>query len=192
MSKDDDKKPGKIDFSKFRISVDNVDLPTSKKVILHVPVGKPGKQKYVRVNPNSDNKLVCATLKLEDEERKYLVSPHIVQAIIQDVKSVILSLAIDRQGNVFLWEVPPTPLEGRENTWNQSQRQIAEMAENKWVRLKSNMSSGSYDAQVAEGEIPEPIWPTLSCDEILNIAFPPTHIIDSFDHPVLRKLRGAD
>ena len=53
MSKDDDKKPGKIDFSKFRISVDNVDLPTSKKVILHVPVGKPGKQKYVRVNPNS-------------------------------------------------------------------------------------------------------------------------------------------
>jgi len=192
MSKDDDKKPSKIDFSKFRISINNTDLPIAEKVLVNVLVGKPGRQKYVRVNPDNDNKLDCAILKLEDEERKYLVSPHIVQVIIQDVKSVILSLAIDRQGNVFLWEVPPIPVEGRENTWNQSQRQIAEMAENKWVRLKSNMSSGSYDAQVAEGEIPEPIWPTLSFDEILNIAFPPTHIIDSLDHPALRKLRGED
>ena len=83
-------------------------------------------------------------------------------------------------------------MEGRENTWNQSQRQVAEIAQNKWVRLQSNMSAGSYDTQVAEGEIPEPIWPTLSFDEILNIAFPPTHIIDSLDHPALRKLRGAD
>ena len=192
MSKDDDKKPGKIDFSKFRVSINNTDLPTSKKVILHVPVGKPGRQKYVRVNPDSDNKLDCATLKLEDEERKYLVTPHIVQAIIQDVKFVILSLAIDRQGNLFLWEVPPIPVEGRENIWNQSQRQCANMAENKWIRLQSNRSSGSYDAQVAESEIPEPIWPTLSFGEILNIAFPPTHIIDNLDHPALRKLRGAD
>ena len=192
MSKDDDKKPSKIDFSKFRVSINSTDLPASKKVILNVSVGKPGRQKYVRVNPHSDNKLDCAILKLEDEERKYLVTPHIVQVIIQDVKFVVLSLAIDRQGNVFLWEVPPVSVEGRENIWNQSQRQCANMAENKWIRLQSNTSSGSYDAQVAEGEIPEPIWPTLSFDEILNIAFPPTHIIDSLDHPALRKLRGAD
>ena len=192
MSKDNDKKPGKIDFSKFRVSINNTDLPIAEKVLVNVSVGKPGRQKYVRVNPDNDNKLDCATLKLEDEDRKYLVMPHIVQAIIQDVKFVILSLAIDRQGNVFLWEIPPTPLEGRENTWNQSQRQIAEMAENKWVRLQSNTSAGSYEPYVAQGEIPEPIWPTLSFDEILTIAFPPTHIIDSLDHPALRKLRGED
>ena len=67
MSKDNDKKPGKIDFSKFRVSINNTDLPIAEKVLVNVSVGKPGRQKYVRVNPDNDNKLDCAILKLEDE-----------------------------------------------------------------------------------------------------------------------------
>jgi hypothetical protein len=46
--------------------------------------------------------------------------------------------------------------------------------------------------QEAEGEIPEPNWPSYSFEQLLEIAFGNSHIIDDPDHPALRKLRGAD
>ena len=192
MSKDDDKIPGKIDFSKFRVSVSSSDLPIAEKVLLHVPTRKPSKQTFVRVHPDKEYHYDAALLKLESEEKPYLVSQSVVNVIAQDVKIVVLHLAIDRQGNIFLWPVPPKPIEGNENTWNQSQRQIAEMAKTHWVRLSSNTSIGCYEGYPAKGEIPDPTWPSLSLDEILNIAFGSSHIIDSLNHPALLKLWGAD
>ena len=49
----------------------------------------------------------------------------------------------------------------------------------------------NLDGQI-EGEIPDPTWPSLSLDEILNIAFGSSHIIETLDHPALLKLWGAD
>ena len=66
------------------------------------------------------------------------------------------------------------------------------MAEKNWVRLSSNRQTGSYEAMVAKGEIPEPTWPDLTFEDILEIAFGKTHIIDSPDHPALRKLWGME
>ena len=45
---------------------------------------------------------------------------------------------------------------------------------------------------VAKGEIPEPTWPDLTFEDILEIAFGKTHIIDNRDHPALRKLWGME
>jgi hypothetical protein len=192
MSKDDDKKPGKIDFSKFRVSLNSREQPIAEKVIVHVPVRKPSKQMFVRVHPDKKYNQPAALLKLEDEEKPYLISESLRSKLAQDVKIIILHLSIDRQGNIFLWPVPPIPIEGNENTWNQSQRQIAEMAKKQWLRLSSNRVIGCYEPHPAKGVIPEPIWPNLSLDEVLHIAFGSMYIIDSLDHPALRKLRGAD
>jgi hypothetical protein len=192
MSNDDEKKTGKTDFSNFRISANNSGLPVAQKVLMHVPVGKPGKQRYVRVHHDNKYRLECAILKLEDDERPFLISPNIASAVAQDIKLVTLQLSIDRQGNVFLWPVPPVPEDGNDNSWNQSQREIATMAENQWIRLSSNRATGSYEAMVAKGEIPEPPWPDLTFEDILEIAFGKTHIIDNRDHPALRKLWGME
>jgi hypothetical protein len=192
MSNDDEKKNGKTDFSKFRISANSSGLPVAQKILMHVPVGKPSKQRYVRVHSDNKYRLECAILKLEDDERPYLIAPHIASAVAQDIKLVILQLSIDKQGNVFLWPVPPVPEEGNDNSWNQSQREIATMAENQWVRISSNRAVACYEPLVPIVEIPEPTWPTLSLDEILNIAFGSTHIIDNREHPALLKLWGAD
>ena len=192
MSKNDDKKPGKIDFSKFRISFNNSDFPIARKVIIRVPVCKPSKQRYVRVHPDSKYRLECAILKLEDDERPYLISPHIASAVAQDIKLVILQLSIDKQANIFLWPVPPIPEDGNDNSWNQSQRDIATMAENQWVRISSNRETACYEPLLPNVDIKEPTWPVLSFDEILNIAFGTSHIIDDHEHPALRKLWGGD
>ena len=192
MSNGDEKKNGKTDFSKFRISANSSGLPVAQKILMHVPVGKPSKQRYVRVHSDNKYRLECATLKLEEDEKPFLISPNIASAVAQDIKLVTLQLSIDRQGNVFLWPVPPVPEDGNDNSWNQSQREIAVMAEKNWVRLSSNRQTGSYEAMVAKGEIPEPPWPDLTFEDILEIAFGKTHIIDNRDHPALRKLWGME
>ena len=65
------------------------------------------------------------------------------------------------------------------------------MAKAKWVRIKANMNLGAYEMYVAENEkIPDPTWPELSFDEIIRIAFR-DRLIDSPDHPVIKRLRGG-
>jgi hypothetical protein len=69
--------------------------------------------------------------------------------------------------------------------------EAVELAQKSWVRVSANMDVGGYDVLTATGTIPEPEWPGLSFAEILRIAF--RHkLIDSLDHPVLKKLRGED
>lgn len=59
-----------------------------------------------------------------------------------------------------------------------------------WVRIAANMSLGAYEVFVAAGEnLPEPTWPEVDFQTLLRTAFK-GHFIQSFDHPVLRRLRG--
>jgi hypothetical protein len=51
------------------------------------------------------------------------------------------------------------------------------------------MSLGAYDVAVASGQIVEPTWPDLSFQQLIKIAFRDA-MIDSWDHPVLQRLRG--
>ena len=69
---------------------------------------------------------------------------------------------------------------------------MAELAEEQWVRLTSNRSVGCYEPIVAQGEIPEPVWPEMSMDEILTIAFGSTHVIMDHEYPALQKLWGLE
>ena len=123
MSKNDDSTKngkGKLDFSRFKIPSGSLDLPVARKLILHVPVTKAAKQRYVRVHRDQAYHFECALLNLEGEDRPFLLSPEIAQTIAKDAKRAILKLAIDRQGNIFLWPVPPFPEDGNDNPWNVS------------------------------------------------------------------------
>ena len=183
---------GKNPFSKLRLSSDSLTNIDTEKLITHIPVGKPNKQKFVRVHPDQAFWFECAILKLEDEQRPFLVIPEIASLIVQDIKLVILRLTIDRQGNLSLWPTPPFPEEGEENTWNHSQRLAASLAEQHGIRLTSNRATRSYEPIKAQGEIPAPAWPNKPLEEILEIAFGDAHIIEDRDHPALQRLWGIE
>ena len=89
-------------FSKFRMASARLTNIETEKLITHVPVGKPNKQKFVRVHPDQAFWFECAILKLEDEQRPFLVTPEIASLIVQDIKLVVLRLTIDRQA-IFLF-----------------------------------------------------------------------------------------
>jgi len=63
MSKNDgNAKNGKskLDFAKFKIPSGSSDLPVARKLILHVPVTKAPKQRYVRVRRDKECHFECA------------------------------------------------------------------------------------------------------------------------------------
>ena len=184
------KKPASFDPARFRISTSLSNDPVVQKVHTVIRVDKPAKQQYVQTRKGEPWRAECAILHLADDERPYIVDPSIAHLVAHDMKLVQLRLGIDRQGNVFLWPVPLVPAEGVENPWNQSHRQIADLSENRWVRMISNTAIGAYEAFEAGGEIPDPTWPELTFAEILEIAFGHGHVIDDRDHPAIRKLRG--
>ena len=174
-------------FSKFRMASASLTNVETEKLITHVPVGKPNKQKFVRVHPDQAFWFECAILKLEDEQRPFLVTPEIASLIVQDIK---LAVFVCNRSPRQSFSHTTGAEEGEENTWNHSQRHAASLAEQTWIRLTSNRATGSYEPLKAKGEIPEPVWPDKTLEEILEIAFGDAHIIEERNHPALQRLWG--
>jgi hypothetical protein len=59
----------------------------------------------------------------------------------------------------------------------------------KWVRVKPNMALGAYEIFESQGVIPDPEWPQLPFNELLRIGFRDRYV-GSFDHPLIKRLRG--
>jgi hypothetical protein len=156
-----------------------------KKLLLVVPVRRPNPQDFVRVHAGPDYRDTFAVVELRDEREIYLLTPAIARALPGEFTMVILYTAINRQGVLHLWPVKLPAPDGR-----RSAAEAAELAMRKWIRLRANMSLGAYDVFDAEGVIAEPEWPALSYREILKIAFGAGRLVDSLDHPLIKRLRG--
>lgn len=192
MTQENQTSPNPFDPKRFRMSSDSPQGPAAQKVLTNLGVRKPTRQQFVRVNPNPELRLECGLLELDGQPRPYLVLPEFAHLLGTDMKERELRLASDRQHNPFLWPVPSLPQEGHDNAWNISHRLIADASEHTWVRMVANVSLGSYEAFEAQGSgIPEPKWPSLNLEQLLELAFGVSHIIDREDHPAVLTLRGA-
>lgn len=89
-----------------------------------------------------------------------------------------------------MWPVKLPGADGKHNEWHRSAAEAAERAMQRWVRLTANLSLGAYEMFEATGDLPEPEWPDLPFVDILKIAFR-DRIVDTADHPVVQRLRGA-
>ena len=162
------------------------------KIILNIPVDKPGRQDFFRVHPEPTYKMDGRIIKLEAEREIYLVTNSIAGAVLPETRLVQLATYLTRAGNLGLWPLNlPDEATGKQDTrWGQTARAAAEIAENKWVRIQANMSLGSYDV-VTSDHIPDPVWPDITFQDILKKAFSGGRLIDSMEHPVLKQLGGG-
>jgi hypothetical protein len=61
-----------------------------------------------------------------------------------------------------------------------------------WVGARKGVrlaAVGDGRVEQAAGQFPEPKWPETTLEQLLEIAFK-GRVIDTMDHPVLRRLRG--
>ena len=179
-----------FDPAALRVSA-NIEAKSGvRKIMAHLPVHKPNRQAFFRVHPDPGYRNTIASLELKDERETYAVVPEIAYAIESETRIVDLCLCVTQQGTNFLWGVPVANSTTRENAWHRTARIAAAHAETSWVRMSANMSAGCYDIKLAPDGMPEPEWPTESFRDLLQIAFGNGKLIDSFDHPVIKRLMG--
>jgi hypothetical protein len=184
--------PDPFDPASFRLSQDFTDGASVKKLIRTVPVRKPNKHDFVRVHPDpgyrADN---VGIIDFKDERETYLLHPSIAVELPGEFQQKNLLTTIARQGVVFLWPVVVLGSGGRAQEWHRSEAEAAELAQNHWIRMRANMSLGAYEIFKAQGQIPEPEWPDVTFNELLELAFRDGRVIRSFDHPAIKRLLGA-
>lgn len=177
-----------LDVASLRLSQDFAASVGVKKLHTIIPVRKPNRQDFVRTHPDDAYKLETFVLEFKEEGETYIVDPALWDELANELKPVALFTTINRQGVLFLWAVP-LPRDSRANAWHLSALDAAMRARTQWVRVSANMSLGAYEVHVAVADIPEPNWPELSMQEIVQTAFR-ERFIRSPDHPALKKLRG--
>jgi hypothetical protein len=179
------------DLSKLRLDQSYADTAGVKRLLTTVPVRKPNRQDFVRVHPGPDYRLTpAAVIELKEDREVYLVRPEIAHELPGEYSVVTIYTTINRQGVVHLWPVKLPGPDGKQLEWHRSAAEAAEQAMKAWTRVTANTSLGAYEIFKPVGDIPDPGWPENSFQEILQVAFR-DRIVDSLDHPLIRRLRGA-
>jgi hypothetical protein len=181
--------PDPFDLASLRLNPSFIETAGVKKVTNTIPVRKPNAQNFIRIHPNPEYRENFAVIELKDEREHYLVRPELLPHLSGEVVLKTFYWGISRQGVGFIWPIRLPAPDDRRSDWTRSAREAAEMAMSRWVRVKANMSLGAYEMTVADSEIADPVWPELSFQEIIRVAFKEL-MITSLDHPVIRRLRG--
>jgi hypothetical protein len=181
--------PDPFDPAALRLSQDFASSIGVKKVLTTVPCRKPNRHEFVQVRPGEEWRLETGVFEDRVNREMYLVSRDLWAELSGEVFPVCLFLAVNRQGDVFLWPAKLPGSDGRSNTWNDSALAASRLAESRWVRVASNQTGGMYDVFEAAGELSDPTWPELSLGEILKLCFK-DRFIQSVDHAAIRALKG--
>lgn len=162
-----------------------------KKALLTVPVRKPAKEWFIQTYPDASYYLETAVLELKEDRETYLVDRDLWEPLATEstFSPRALFTTMNRQGVLFLWPIRLPGPDGRSDDWSRSALEAAQMAKGRWVRVAANMSLGAYDVFEAAGDLAAPEWPDTSFKDLLRVAFK-DRLIETLDHPVLRKLRG--
>jgi hypothetical protein len=178
-----------FDIENLRLDQSFVSTAGVKKLLTTVPVRKPHKQELVRVHPDEAYRVQAAIIELRDDREVYLVIGPVASQLPGETTPVILYTTVTRQGVVLLWPVKLPRVDGKVNEWHRSAREAAERAMADWLFVRADISLGAYTMHIATATIPDPAWPTETLKELLKIGFR-DRLIDTVDHPVLKRLRG--
>jgi len=176
-----------VDLERLRAMPTAGDPAIVEQVLTMLRVGKPPKEAFVRVHP--EHRIDAFLLELKEDATTLLVAPTLQPALTGEPCVGIrrLQLAVTATGVPFIWPLR-LPNENRKDTWASTALDAAAMAVDTWVRVTANMSLGGYQIAIARINN-EPKWPKESFNDLLRIAFK-GFVVDSLDHPVLKKLRG--
>jgi hypothetical protein len=181
--------PDPFDLANLRLSQSFVETAGVKKLLKTVSVHKPNPQDFVRVHPSPEYRDNFPIIELKDEREEYVITTQLVPELVGEFVTKTLFTAINRQSVVFLWPVRLPTSDGKQMEWWRSMREAAELAMQRWLRVKANMSLGAYEMFVAESAMSEPVWPEATYQDLIRLAFR-DRLITSVDHPVIKRLRG--
>jgi hypothetical protein len=177
-------------LSKFTLPVDYAEENQGvKRKLVRVPVRRPHRTWWWWTR--LDYMLRAAILADESggQTEIYLVTPDLMPELGSDVVPATLHGAINRQGTFFVITARLPGADGRLDGWTESLREALVIAQSQPVRTASNRDLGAYDIFTTPSQIEMPAWPEESWEQLITVAFK-DKVIESVDHPVVRRLRG--
>jgi hypothetical protein len=176
-------------FSSLRLTQSFGETLGVKKVLTTVPVGRPSKDRFFRTHTSPSWVFPTWILENKASGETYLVSAEVASTLGNQVRAVELHAAIDRQNNPFLIPIPLPGPDGVRNRWHESLAQAVEKAKSVWIRISANKDLGGYDIFEATAKLPDPGWPDITIDGLLEVAFK-GRVITSLDHPIVQERLG--
>ena len=176
---------------RMRLSQDFAASAVVKPVLTTIAVRKPNKHEFIRVRAGAEWRFETFCFRDEESREVYLLMPGMRDHLESDAVAMALVLAVSRLSPVpFLWPLS-LPIEDRRPCrWHTSAIEAALLAEQKWLRVVSDVAAGCYGTYIAEGELTAPRWPDdLTMTDYLRLAFR-DRIIGDMAHPCLKRLRG--
>jgi hypothetical protein len=177
-----------FDPARIRIGTNYGDLVGTQAANLTFPVwARPPKASWFRVHPTNEVDILMLDLTETDSDALYYLDRSLYSQLILEptVGIRLLVQCQTRQGTDFLWAIKlKGPFDKRENSWTTSALKERTLGRTKWIRHRSNREKQGYDPKVAVGIDAEPEWPTMSFEEILELALKDRYIT-SLDHEVL-------
>ena len=174
-------------LAEHRLSPDQAGTIGSKEHQVTMDVRKPRSTEFIRVSTDPALSLEC-TVFTDDDGEIYYIMPNMRDIMVGNVKPVQLVLAVNQSGVPFIWSMSLGDGVKR-NSWYDSAREGAKLAETKWIKMVSDMPNKRYRVYEAMGALPEPKFPQKSFEELLDLAFN-GKIIDDLSHPVARRAQG--
>ena len=132
------------------------------------------------------------SIELKEEGEIYLAPPHIAQELPGEIQRRMFYTVQNASRVTYLWPVKVAAPGERLDLWSTTAHDAAAKAMQERIRLVSNRSLGAYETIVTDSPPVgfEPKWPEASFQELVRLAFRGGRLIDSFDHPVIRQIRG--
>jgi hypothetical protein len=153
-------------------------------------VGKAPQQEFWMTHSSEDYRADALLLEVKADRDFYLVHPAMKTELEEEAAAFRLHLAIGRSGVPFLLAIRLPGPDGKWNSWPESLEKIALLGRTRWVRAIPKSAAGMYVPLVGSDTLPGPDWPELpSMRDLLRLAFG-DRLIDTADHPVIRRLRG--
>lgn len=186
------------------INFEALKVPANRKikvtpVLATITVGKPNKTAFFRIKTGEGWEPIelytYAPSGSGTDSMPYLVMP--------DQQGILDEMELLTPAKFFFYMIygsnimkvdfvsQKTNKNGDMSRYHTSRMEAYEAAKTSWIRMKADQEGGFYSWSLAEDTLPEPIWPAKPANimEALDLAFKGS-VIDSHDHPELKKLRG--
>lgn len=186
-----DAAPDYFDIKALRLADVDPTAAGVTELLTHVRYGAPPKDSFFRVNPDPDYSATIGIVQLTGRDEIYYAPPGLWAALATEKTfgRRLVHTCLTVQGELFLWGCRLPGVDGKQPPWVTVPLEAAREAKTKWVRLFWDDSIRKHRILVATAQRDEPTWPDKSLSELLRLAFADS-LIDSVDHPVLKKLRG--
>ena len=92
------------DLEKIRLSPEDTAEIATKEVLTRIPVRRPRRDEFIRCHSDPAMSLaVTIYVDRNEQDDVYFVAPSMRGALAEDLKPVLLQLAITRKGVLFIW-----------------------------------------------------------------------------------------